>query len=1357
MVNAKTIKPAVDFNPFEAGKEIEKIVVINESQREIWLSCMIGGDAASLAYNESFSLKLTGSFSLPDFKNAFSTVVQRHEALRSSVSTNGEHFIIYKSLDVAIDIVDLEQLNAEEKTSAFDGFLKNQMLTPLDLQHSSLFRVYVHRFTPTEHYVTVVIHHIICDGWSTGIILENISKAYNAIQKGLLPSLPPVVQISNYAVEQFDYLQSDEFKKTERFWLNLYKGDVPLVDLPTDFERGKSRTYKAARIDYKLPAKFVSELKKTGAKAGCSLVNTMLSLFEIFLSQQTKQSDIVVGLPAAGQLATDNQELVGHCVNILPIRSKIDPRSSFLEYLKKSKSTFLDAYEHQLFSFGQLLKTLNFKRDSSRIPLVPIVFNIDMGMSSAVNFDDLAYELISNPRAYETFEIFLNATGTEDALVLEWTYNTQLFKEGTIRKMIAEFENLLDAFVANPNNTIEQISLKNTSKLQIASSIGPTAVSEKTLLDLFKESSSNYASKTAVSFNNENLSYAQIANQANSLATLLIEEGVKQGDIVAIATERSSKMLISLLAIMKAGAAYLPLDPEYPQDRIEFMLADADAKTILLSKKYQHAYQTNAKKLVIEDLWPNLKTTREVTVAVSVTDVAYLLYTSGSTGKPKGVQITHKNLANFLTSMQAEPGITERDCLLAITTISFDIAGLELYLPLIAGATLVLASTEATKDGRLLLSILEEQPITIMQATPSTWQMMLDSGWKKPMLIKVLSGGEAITKDLAEQLLSLSAELWNMYGPTETTIWSTVKRIMPKQETLTIGKAIQNTQIFIINDENKPLAVNEVGEICIGGDGVALGYLNRKELTDEKFTSHFDNKTNGKLYKTGDLGKILSNGEVVCLGRIDQQIKIRGHRIELGEIETIIAQQNGIKQAVVKAQEITAGDKRLVAYITVNEGDTSINYETLNNFELSLNAKSVAKEIIANWKENLKELLPAYMVPDYFIALDSFPLTPNAKIDRKILPSLKLTNITPCYNMVDLSANEKMIADIWSAVLGVQNLQATDDFFELGGHSLLAIKVMVEIEKRTGKRLPLSVLFENSTVSGLASHLHHKDNSDHWKSLIPIKTNGTHPPLYIVHGQGMNIIGFRTLAPELDDEQSIYGLQAKGLNPDDEPLDDIEMIAAEYIKEMLQSNPHGPYALMGYSSGGLIALEMSIQLKILNKEVSFLGLLDTYSDANDVKNLFAEKNYIGVLDLMIKSGTHLLKYFAKAPITRIKNFSHNRFTDIYKKFNKAHVEKSNPLYILDKLEKAHEAAFKKYKLKKYDTPIHLFRANDISRKYIRYAETNGLQPFIADKINVINIPLGHLQFFKTPYVKIFANELKKALYLAMVTFHVIPI
>lgn len=1357
MVTTNINSKSIDFNPFELGKEIEKIILINESQREIWLSCIIGQDAASLAYNETLSLKFNGKLSIYNLKKSFYEVVQRHEALRSTISPDGGHLVIYKSLDFDFNFESLIGLSNNEKVEAMKTFVEIQMSTPIDLHDGPLFRVYVHQTNETEHYFTLVIHHIICDGWSKGVILENLSKFYNAQNIESNPVLPPLVQISDYAVKQYQFSQSNEFKETERFWTSLYKSDIPLVDLPTDFNRKTTRTYNAARIDHVLTASLVKKLKETGGKAGCSLVNTMLSLFEIFLSNYTKQSDIVIGLPAAGQLATDNYELVGHCVNVLPIKSKIDHSQSFVDYLKQSKSSFLDAYDHQLFSFGQILKKLNFKRDNSRVPLIPIVLNIDSEMNRGISFDDLSFDLMSTPRAYETFEIFLNLTGSNDTLILEWTYNTDLFKESTINKMFAEFKEILCTFVENPNAMIVQSGENIEADKQRAMSVGNIVVNKQTFLDLFKLNSARYAQKNAVSFLDETISYEEIYNQSDSLATFLIDQGVQKGDIVAIATERSIKMLIGLLAIMKAGAAYLPLDPEYPKDRIEFMLEDSGAKTLLLSKKYQNSYQTNAEYLIIEDIWPLLKKKSPQIVNVSENDLAYILYTSGSTGKPKGVKITHQNLANFLTSMKLTPGICASDSLLAITTISFDIAGLELFLPLIAGAELVIADSESTKDGRLLFDILLQRPITVMQATPSTWQMILDSGWTNPLPIKILSGGEAMSKDLAEKLTKVSRELWNMYGPTETTIWSTIKQILPDDEILTIGNAIQNTEVYILNEQNKPLAINEVGEICIGGDGVAKGYLNRAELTAEKFISHFEqDKSERKLYKTGDLGKILPNGEVFCLGRIDQQVKIRGHRIELGEIEAIIAQHKDVKQSVVSTFELNPGDKRLVAYVLLSEDADNVKFDTIEETDTNAEVKMVSKESTSFWKKNLSDQLPNYMVPDYYISLTSFPLTPNSKIDRKALPIPIIKKISNSATQI-LTDNEKLVAEIWTDLLCMPDLKATDDFFELGGHSLLAINVMVAIEKRTGIRLPLTVLFDHSTIGSLATQLQNNETENNWKSLIPIKKDGTMPPLYIVHGQGMNIIGFRTLAPELGDDQPIYGLQAKGLNPNDEPLDDVEMIAAEYIKEMLQSNPHGPYALMGYSSGGLIALEMSVQLKKIGKEISFLALLDTYAEVNDLKALLNEKKYLEIFGYMINRAKHLFSYFAKSPMTRIKTFTRNRFYFIYNIFKKVQVDENNPLFILEKLEKAHERAFKKYNFKKYDIPVHLFKANDLSGKHIRYAETNGLEPFIEAKIKVINVPYGHLQFFKLPHVKTFAAELKKALYLAMITFHVIPI
>ncbi|MDQ1141183.1 amino acid adenylation domain-containing protein [Pedobacter agri] len=1359
MITANMNSITIDFNPFETDKEIEKIVAINESQREIWLSCAIGGEAANLAYNESVSLKLNGHLSLDHLNKAFSIVVQRHEALRSSISNHGEHFIIYKAIDFEVETISLVGLSPSLQSAAIDNFVEAQMLLPFDLQEGPLFRVYIHQISPLEHYFTITIHHIICDGWSTGIILENLSKAYNALTKGLLVDLPPVIQISDYATQQFKFLNSDEFKETENFWLKLYDGEIPSMDLPADFERGASRTYKAARKDYILPADLIVKLKDAGSKAGCSLVNTMFSLFEIFISQYSKQNNVIVGLPAAGQLATDNHELVGHCVNILPIRSKVDKTHTFLTYLKQSRKGFLDAYDHQMFSFGQLLKKLNFKRDGSRIPLVPIVFNIDMGMDAAVAFDELSYDLISNPRAYETFEIFLNVTGNGDTLVLEWSYNTQLFKEDSIDRMFGEFQTIINNFVRNPEDLIFQHDSNAALNFGIASSIGPTVTSNKTLIDLLQVSSSKFAKKTAINFNDESYSYEEIENQTNSLAAFLIEKGIGKGDVVAIATERSSKMLISLLAIMKTGAAYLPIDPEYPKDRIEFMLEDSGAKLLLSSQKYHSAYKTVITKLILEDIWSSLKSANFRSNTVNMDDLAYILYTSGSTGKPKGVQITHQNLVNFLMSMQVEPGISPSDCLLAITTISFDIAGLELFLPLVAGAELVIADSESVKDGRLLLSTLEQRSITMMQATPSTWQMILDSGWTKPLPVKILCGGEALSKDLASKLLKLSSELWNMYGPTETTIWSTSKRILSNDEIVTIGAAIQNTSVFILNEENLPLAINEIGEICIGGKGVAKGYLNRTELTAEKFINHFSSSNiNEKLYKTGDLGKILPNGEIVCLGRIDQQVKIRGHRIELEEIEAIINQQKGVKQAVVTTHEINTGDKRIIAYVTLTEDLSDIKFHNLDSIETNSTLKRIPKEHTAVWENSLHRHLPAYMVPDFYFVLDHFPLTPNAKIDRKAMPAPEIRK-ADVFQPQDLTGNEKLIAEIWTEVLGIQNLKSSDDFFELGGHSLLAIKVMVAIEKKTGTRLPLTVLFENSTIKQLASQLTSSDNSSEWKSLIPIRTNATEPPIYIIHGLGMNIMGFRSLAQELSEYKSIYGFQAKGLNPKDEPLDDIEQIAADYIKELLQSNQEGPYSLIGYSSGGIIALEMAYQLEKIGKKISFLGLLDTYAGCEDLKILLREKKYKETLSFAATSIRHFLSYLIKHPfqyLNLVKCFTFKK-VDNFVKIHLTKIDKNDPIVVLNKIRKAHYRAFGNYNFKNYTTPVHLFKANDIAVKHIKFADTNGLEPFIQGKIEIISIPLGHLQFFDQPFVKIFANELKKAMYMPILYPDVTPV
>jgi len=1321
-----TLTP-VDFNPFQEGKEITKVVFSNEPQKEIWLSCAIGGKESSLAYNESVSLDLKGIFHPEYFSSALQEVINRHEALRSTVSANGDMLLVYKHIPAALEEENIADLT--DQTTYLDNFISSQMEQLFDLEEGPLFRLYLHKLSTYHHYFTLVIHHIIGDGWSLGVILEDLSKIYNTKVRGEYLQLEEASQISKYAEEQKLFKQSGQYQETENYWMNMYKDIIPVLDLPTDYPRPSIRTYKAKRFDQHLPVPLVERLKIMGARVGSSLVNTLLSAFEIFLHLQTNQREIVVGLPAAGQSATENFGLVGHCVNLLPLKSSIDPASTFLAYLKKRKSEFFDAYDHQNFTFGQLINKLNIVRDHSRIPLVPVIFNIDMGMDDAVAFEKLDFTLISNPRAYETFELFMNATRSKSSFTLEWSYNTQLFKPETITKMAEDFDQLLHSLVSNPEITISELNSKKNEawKDQLTSWVNTSAQypSDSHLSELIEQTANKFPQKTAVIFNNQKLSYKELVIRSNQFAAYLAEQGIKVGDIIGLASERSIEMLICLLGILKAGAVYVPLDPEYPQERIEYMLEDAGAKILLISKAYSGHFKTGAKEIIIEDLSRALNNYPKTNpaIAISANDLAYVLYTSGSTGQPKGVKITHRNLINFLCSMQSQPGITHEDRLLAITTISFDIAGLELYLPLITGAELIICDSESAKDGRLLLDLLAEKEITFMQATPSTWRMIIDSGWSKSLPVKILCGGEALPKELAELLVEKSSELWNMYGPTETTIWSTIKQITLEDSAITIGYPINNTTVYILNEEQQLLAPGVSGEIYIGGDGVAAGYLNQPALTAERFiTDHISMSAGAKLYKTGDLGLFLDNGEIRYLGRIDQQVKIRGHRIELGEIESQLVAYKGIQQAVVVAREDNPNNKRLVAYVILAANED---------------------EDITLWKNELGKHLPDYMVPADFVVLNEFPLTPNNKIDKKALPKpeSKLSTPDSSYNRPK-GKNEILVAEIWSSVLEMKEISANADFFELGGQSLLAVKVMTAIEKETGKRLPLSTLFENSTVAKLAKKIQ-SEEVEKYGALVPIKESGSKKPVYLIHGAGLNILLFKFISSYLDVEQPVYGLQAAGLSKPSPLLYSLEEISALYISEMLEMDPEGPYSLVGYSSGGFIAYEMAKQLLEMGKAVNFVGIIDSYAGGMDTlesrSTLFLKKimRQFKKIPFILKS---LIKY-PKETISYQLNYLKYKLNIVPAHFRP---EEETFSTLEAEIHNSYNIAHKNYILKPAEIRVTLFSV-DKRLYYLDDPIYLGWDKFAKKGLDIYPIPGDHITMLAAPNDKKFARILQAAL------------
>ncbi len=677
----------------------------------------------------------------------------------------------------------------------------------------------------------------------------------------------------------------------------------------------------------------------------------------------------------------------------------------------------------------------------------------------------------------------------------------------------------------------------------------------------------------AVVFHGMKLTYRELNARADLLAACLISRGVGANVLVGLCVQRSLEMVIGILGILKAGGAYVPIDPAYPSQRIGFILKDAAVPILLTQRSLSNDLpETGAQRLFLDEPIP--EKIKPTTTFQTGNDLAYVIYTSGSTGQPKGVQIEHKSVINFLESMRSKPGLQANDVVLALTTLSFDIAGLEIFLPLTTGAQVIVGSWSTAVDGEEVRKEIERHGVTLLQATPTTWKLLLASGWTGSEKLKALCGGEPMPADLARQLLPRCAELWNMYGPTETTIWSTCSQIRDPEQ-ISIGRPIANTETLILDSQLKPVEWGTEGELFIGGDGLARGYHNRPELTAEKFISH-PFKDGERLYRTGDLARITPTGEIDCLGRLDFQIKIRGHRIELGEIESALNRHPSLQQVVAASREDSAGDKRLVAYFTTRHAEVPSPYAL---------------------REHARKYLPDYMMPSAFVPVASIPLTPNGKVDRKALPAPGPDDVAnDGRNTPPLTSTEKRLANIWSQTLGVSSIGRHDRFFDLGGNSLLAVRVFTELEKQFGRRLPLATLFSAPTLASLASVLDQATaNTTPWTSLVSIQPAGTKPRFFCVHGAGGNVILYLSLARHLGTDFPFYGLQSQGLDGRSAPLQTIEEMAAHYVAEVQALQPNGPYYLGGYCMGGLIALEMARLLSSKGEDIALVALLDTYN------------------------------------------------------------------------------------------------------------------------------------------------------------------
>ncbi len=1021
---------------------------LSYGQRALWYLYTL--DPESAAYNVAFSLSIRSAYDPDALQRAANALIARHSSLRTTYVLVDDETVqeVAPQSVVQVEVVQAAGLDDDQlRARVHDAYIR-----PFDLANGPVLRVTLFSRTATDHVLLVVVHHIAVDGWSIGLLGGELHELYVA-ETGKRPARLPAVELTytDFVTWQQAMLNGAEGEKLRTYWARQLGGELPVLNLPLDRARPTIQTYHGASIDLELSTEIVQGIQELARAEHVTPYTLLLAVFQVLLHRYSGQTDIVVGSPMSGRTRSEFQSVVGYFVNPVALRADLSGDPIFSEFLAQTRQRVLEGMAHQDYPFPLLVETLRVHRDPSHSPVFDVLFNLQKierltsvaslfipGGKLQITLDGLIIEPYFTRQEEGQFDLSLDMLESEHAILGTIKYNTDLFDRSTIERLREHYLMLLAGVVVDPGRRISDLPMMTSAERNTVlvewNATDREYPREACAFELFERQVDATPDAIAATFQDQSLTYRDLNARVNQLAHHLRDLGLAREALVGLYLERSLEMLIATFAVWKAGGAYVPLDPAFPRERLAYMMSDAAISIVLTQEELRETLPAPAEHVIaLDSEWDVIghSPTSNLESRTSANNLAYVIYTSGSTGRPKGVQLTHQNLVNFLESLRDEPGLTASDVLVAVTTLSFDIAGLELYLPLIVGAQVVLADRLTTIDGPGLAELLERSGATVMQATPATWRLLLDSGWEGRSSLRVFCGGEALPPGLAEALLPRCKELWNLYGPTETTIWSTLEKV-ESGRAITVGRPIANTDLYVLDAKQQPVPVGVIGELYIGGDGVARGYLNQPELTAQKFVPHPFKSGGARLYRTGDLARYRPDRRLDFLGRADFQVKIRGFRIELGEIETLLQQHPAIRQAVVVVREDTPGDQRLVGYL-VPGAVLPTPYEL---------------------RTYLRQQLPDYMVPAAFVELEALPLTPNGKIDRRALPK-PTSGPAP---QQDSSAApktemERQLAEVWCEALKVPYVGVYDNFFDLGGHSLLSVEVIAKMEKRTGLRL----------------------------------------------------------------------------------------------------------------------------------------------------------------------------------------------------------------------------------------------------------------------------------------------------------------
>jgi len=1366
-----------------------EIPLLSFAQERLWFLDQL--NPGSAVYNVPLAVRLSCAIDPQALEQSVNEIVRRHETLRTSFAIADGRPVpsVSSQLKVDLQIHDLTSSPQDEREAKARVVLREKSASPFDLTSGPLIRATLVNLNADQHLFLVVMHHIVSDGWSLVLFFQELSAIYDAFSRGEQSPLPDTtIQYADYAAWQREWLQGQVLEKQLSYWTKELDGELPVLELPTDRPRPAVQTFNGAREWLVLSEQLTDSILALAQREGVTSFMMLLAAFKVLLYRYSGHEDVIVGSPIANRPQTETESVIGFFLNNLALRTDLSGDPSFRELLTRVRKTALSAYAHQDVPFEKLIDALKPKRDLSRTPIFQVYFNLfNFGAEISLPGSDNTVSFVEaweqSEEDLSKFDLTLYAGLRGRRLKLAFVYNTDLFDADTVRLMLVHFRALLESIVANPGEGISELSLRpETQESFVANRVRPAnefiefrkEEIEQSISARFARQVEQYPNRLAVNSKNYKWTYEDLNTAVNRIAQSILGLGGPREERIALLFEHDAPMVAGMLGALSAGKTYVALDPHHPKGRLLEIIEHSQATVLLTNNKNlalareltESPELANANVQLI-----NIDSTISVTPdlpamalpTIEPDRLAYILYTSGSTGEPKGVMQNHRNVLHYIRVYTNNLHLSSQDRLSLFSSYCFDASVMDIYGALLNGATLY--PIDIREDGFAgLAEQLIDDEITVYHSTPTVYRYFLGAhaslpagvgnpNLSFPKVRLVVLGGEKVDRsdvELYRQHFSDHCIFVNGLGPTEATV--SLQNFIDKETKITgdsvpVGFAVEDTEVLLLNKSGRPAEV--FGEIAIKSAHVAPGYWRNAEATTKAFvsTTTVRDGLGHRIYRTGDMGRRLPDGTIKFEGRKDFQIKIRGFRVELGEIESALIQHPKVREGAVISHDNGSGDTRVIAYVVPRQEQSSRvprdKFPSITTTEL---------------RDYLKQRLPEYMVPGSFVVLESLPLTPSGKLNRRALPAPESSEARTNDRVVTTTNAaetrlEKVLTAIWSELLEVKAINVNDNFFELGGHSLLAVRLFAQIEKKLGKRLPLSILFQAPTVAQLAAVIQ-KDWTPAWSSLVEIQSGdavGSKPPFFCVHALGGNVLEYYDLARHLGGDQPFYGLQSQGLDGKRSPHTRVEDMAAHYIKEMRELQPEGPYFIGGRSLGGMVAFEMAQQLKAQGQTIGLLALLDTYPSGyaklfRNEKTLRAalgrglrrtKAHLANLRSLSVNEGlSYVIKKARFAP-RKMKSQVWRRMYQSYEKFGR-------PLpRMLKDIKEINSLAVRDYVPQVYDGKVTLFWASEDLRTSIDLVE--GWRVLAGGGIEVYEISGSHLDIVKEPHVQDLASKLSSCL------------